>query len=384
MLHAARVARGQADVVLGCDLMVCAGPDALATMTRERTHAIINTDVAPTGTFTRDADWQAKPEQLLERVRQGTAEVCDLEATRLATALMGDAVATNVFVLGYAWQKGWIPLEEASLMQAIQINGAAVAMNRTAFAWGRQAALDLGKVRAAAGLKTESVILLTPQRLPSLDQLVEDRSRRLAEWQNAAYADKYATFVREIARTEFMRTGTDRFSREVAVSLYKLMAYKDEYEVARLHTETGFLEGLKDRFDGNFSPRFHMAPPLFAKKDDHGHLIKKSYGPWMVTAMRWLAKGRVLRGTVLDPFGYTAERRAERAAAADFQALIQKISSELDVRRQTVALELARLPQTVRGFGHVKERNAEAARAKQAELLNRWEQEGQAPAQKAA
>jgi indolepyruvate ferredoxin oxidoreductase len=293
-------------------------------------------------------------------------------------------VATNVFVLGYAWQKGWIPLEEASLMQAIQINGAAVAMNRTAFAWGRQAALDLGKVRAAAGLKTESVILLTPQRLPSLDQLVEDRSRRLAEWQNAAYADKYATFVREIARTEFMRTGTDRFSREVAVSLYKLMAYKDEYEVARLHTETGFLEGLKDRFDGNFSPRFHMAPPLFAKKDDHGHLIKKSYGPWMVTAMRWLAKGRVLRGTVLDPFGYTAERRAERAAAADFQALIQKISSELDVRRQTVALELARLPQTVRGFGHVKERNAEAARAKQAELLNRWEQEGQAPAQKAA
>jgi indolepyruvate ferredoxin oxidoreductase len=291
----------------------------------------------------------------------------------LATALMGDAVATNVFVLGYAWQKGWVPLLEASLMQAIEINGAAVAMNRAAFAWGRQAALDLDTVRTAAGLKPGGVVIAMPPRTLRLEEVLADRIQRLTDWQNAAYAERYQQFVRNIARIEHERTGEDRFSREVAVSLFKLMAFKDEYEVARLYTETGFLDTLKERFTGDFSPRFHLAPPLLARKDANGHLVKKTYGPWMLNAMRWLAKARVVRGTLLDPFRYTAISRADRQAIADYEVLVSRLVGELDTRRRPLAQELARLPQTVRGFGHVKDRNAEIALEKQAELLARWE-----------
>ncbi len=373
LLHAARVARAQADVVLGCDVMVSASADALSTMASDRTRAVMNSDVAPTGAFTRDPDWQSEPERLIARVQGAVAQIETLEATRLATALMGDAVATNVFVLGYAWQKGWVPLLEASLMQAIEINGAAVAMNKAAFAWGRQAALDLDKVRTAAGLKSDAVVVAFPKRTPRLDELLVDRKKRLTDWQNAAYAERYEEFVRNIASIEKQRTGEDRFSREVAVSLFKLMAYKDEYEVARLYSETGFFESLKERFTGDMSPRFHLAPPLLARKDENGHLIKKTYGPWMVSAMRWLAKGRVLRGSLLDPFRYTAISRADRQAIVDYEALVGRLITELDAPRRSIAQELARLPQTVRGFGHVKERNAELAQEKQAELLARWE-----------
>nr|WP_315189898.1 indolepyruvate ferredoxin oxidoreductase family protein [uncultured Albidiferax sp.] len=372
-LHAARVARSQADVVLGCDVMVSASADALSTMAKDRTRAVMNSDVAPTGAFTRDTEWQAEPERLIAKVQSAVAHIETLEATRLATALMGDAVATNVFVLGYAWQKGWVPLLEASLMQAIEINGAAVAMNRAAFAWGRQAALDLDTVRTAAGLKPGGVVIAMPPRTLRLEEVLADRTQRLTDWQNAAYAERYQQFVRNIARIEHERTGEDRFSREVAVSLFKLMAYKDEYEVARLYTETGFLDTLKERFTGDFSPRFHLAPPLLARKDANGHLVKKTYGPWMLNAMRWLAKARVVRGTLLDPFRYTAISRADRQAIADYEVLVNRLVGELDTRRRPLAQELARLPQTVRGFGHVKDRNAEIALEKQAELLARWE-----------
>ena len=371
-LHAARVARSQADVVLGCDVMVSASTDALSTMSKDRTRAVMNSDVAPTGAFTRDTEWQAEPERLIAKVQSAVAQVETLEATRLATALMGDAVATNVFVLGYAWQKGWVPLLEASLMQAIEINGAAVAMNRAAFAWGRQAALNLDAVRTAAGLKPGGVVIAMPQRTLRLEEVLADRVQRLTDWQNAAYAERYLQFVRNIARIEHERTGEDRFSREVAVSLFKLMAYKDEYEVARLYTETGFLDSLKERFTGDFSPRFHLAPPLLARKDANGHLIKKTYGPWMVSAMRWLAKSRVVRGTLLDPFGYTAINRADRQAITDYKVLVNRLVGELDTRRRPLAQELAHLPQTVRGFGHIKDRNAEIALEKQTELLARW------------
>jgi indolepyruvate ferredoxin oxidoreductase len=371
-LHAARIAARQADVVLGCDLMVGSGKDAIAAMDPRRTRAVMNTDVAPTGAFTQDPDWQTSPQAMLQRVRESAAVTESLNAAAIATALMGDAVATNVFVLGYAWQRGWIPLGEAALLRAIEMNGAAVPMNQAAFAWGRQAALDLPAVRAAAGLEKAVVVQMPPRKVP-LDALIADRVRRLTDYQNAAYAKRYEDFVREMAAQEQQRTGGDRFAREVAVSLYKLMAYKDEYEVARLYVETGFFDRVARDFEGDYTLHFHLAPPLLAKRDENGRLVKRAYGPWIATAYKWLAKAKRLRGTPFDIFGYTAERRAERAAAPAFEAQMRRLAQALTKDNHATAVELARLPQSVRGFGHVKERNHAAAEAKAAQLLAAFE-----------
>ncbi|CAN5338118.1 indolepyruvate ferredoxin oxidoreductase family protein [soil metagenome] len=371
-LHAARVAARQADVVVGCDLMVAAAKDALGTMSTSRTRTVMNMDVAPTGAFTQNPDWQTSPEGMLARVSEATLQTESLNASAIATALMGDAVATNVFLLGYTWQKGWIALEEASLMRAIELNGAAIAMNKAAFAWGRQAALDLPKVRQAAGLDKPGQVIMMPARTLSLEALIADRTQRLTSYQNAAYAQRYEAVVRQIAATEKQRTGGDRLAREVAVSLYKLMAYKDEYEVARLYVETGFFERIGQQFEGDYKLRFHLAPPLLSKRDAHGHLVKSAYGPWIATAYQWLAKAKGLRGTPLDIFGYTAERRHERAASGEFIALMRQVVGELSAPRLNTALELARLPQSVRGYGHVKARNESAAAVRQAQLLKEF------------
>lgn len=371
-LHAARVARGQADVVLGCDLMVGAAGDALASMAPGRTHAVMNTDVAPTGSFTREPDWQASPEAMLERVRAAAGEVVSFEASKLAVALMGDAVATNVFLLGFAWQKGWIPLQEASLLRAIELNGAAVGMNRAAFAWGRQAAVDLAVVRRAAGLPSDEKVMLMPPKADTLARILSDRIERLTGYQNAGYARRYETFVRRVADAEKARVGGDRLAREVAVSLYKLMAYKDEYEVARLHADSSFHARLQERFEGDFKLSYYLAPPLFARRDAQGRPVKQRYGPWVQTAFGLLARLRFLRGTAFDPFGWTQERRGERAAIREFETLVDGLLEGLGSHNLTEAVELARLPQQVRGYGHVKAREHEAMLKKMPELLNRW------------
>jgi len=368
-LHAARVASRQADVVLGCDLMVGAGKEAIGTMDSRRTRAVMNTDVAPTGAFTQDPDWQTSAEAMLQRVRDCAFVTESVSATAIATALMGDAVATNVFLVGYAWQKGWIPLQGTSLLRAVELNGAAVAMNKAAFAWGRQMALDPALVRTAAGLDKPGVVVMMPSRTPSLESLIADRTKRLTAYQNAAYAKRYESFVREIAAVEQQRTGGDRLAREAGVSLYKLMAYKDEYEVARLYVDTGFFDRIDAQFEGDYKLRFHLAPPLLAKRDAQGHLVKRPYGPWIATAYKWLAKAKALRGTPLDIFGYTAERRSERAAIGEFETLMRKVAAPLSREHLNTALELARLPQSVRGYGHVKEHNAHAARLREGKLL---------------
>ncbi|MBA4257307.1 MAG: indolepyruvate ferredoxin oxidoreductase, partial [Polaromonas sp.] len=371
-LHAARVARGQADLVLGCDLMVGAAGDALASMSPDRTRAVMNTDVPPTGSFTRDPDWQASPEAMLACVRAASGEVVSLEASRLAVALMGDAVATNVFLLGYAWQKGWIPLHETSLLQAIELNGAAVKMNRSAFAWGRQAAVDLAVAHRAAGLPTGESVMLMPAKSPPLAELLADRTQRLTDYQNATYAQRYVAFVRRVAEAEQLRLGGERLTREVAISLYKLMAYKDEYEVARLHMQSDFLAGLNRRFEGDFKVSYYLAPPLFTKRDAQGHPIKQRYGAWIQPAFRLLARLRVLRGTAFDPFGWTQERREERQAVRDYESTIESLLTGLTPAKLKDALEIARLPQQVRGYGHVRARAHQAMLGQRETLLARW------------
>ena len=370
-LHASRVPAEQADVVIGCDLMVAATQDALGTMHPQRTRAVLNTDVAPTGAFTQKPDWEASPEVLLASVVSACVHSASAGATNLATALCGDAVGTNVFMLGLAWQQGWISLKEDSLLRAIELNGAAVSMNKAAFAWGRQAALNVDVVRRAAGLEQAGVMVAMPERSPTLQHLLEDRTARLTDYQNAKYARRYVDTVRQMASMEQQRTGSDRIARAVAVSLYKLMAYKDEYEVARLFVQGGFFEKISSQIDGKYKLRFHLAPPVFSKRNSQGHAVKKSYGPWVAYVFRILAAARGLRGTVFDVFGFTQERRDERAAIAAYSEQMRTVLRDLQPQKSVYVLELARLPQNVRGFGHVKERNLQAVLERKAELLSR-------------
>ena len=368
-VRGARIGLGQADLVLGCDLMVAASKEGIGVSDRERTVAVLNTDVAPTGGFARDTEWQARPDDLLGQVRSSTKSVETIDASRLAIALLGEAVATNVFMLGFAWQKGYLPLVEATLRRAIELNGAAVEMNLAAFAWGRQAALDEAKAHAAAGLSGSKVVIAMPPKTAPLDSLVADRVTRLASYQNEAYARRYRLFVEKIAEAEQRSVGSDRIAREVAVSLYKLMAYKDEYEVARLYVDTGFFDRVEREFEGSFQLRFQLAPPLFSRRDSKGHLVKKSFGGWIGSMFRVLARLKTLRGTPFDIFGYTEERKVERRLIGEYEAWMEDAVVRLTDGNRKEVLELARLPQSIRGFGHVKERNLAAARLEQANLV---------------
>lgn len=370
-LHATRIALGEADLLIGCDLVVSANNETLAKTRAGRSRAVVNANVSPTAAFVTQPDWQLPGGNLQADITQacgGPEAVQWVDATRLATTLMGDAIYTNPFMLGYAWQRGWVPLSHASLMRAIELNAVAVQANQKAFEWGRHAA---HQPEALARLLTPTEIIefkrtATPD---SLDELVARRSAFLTQYQNARYARRYTDTVAKVSAAEQQLNGTTELARAVATYLFKLMAYKDEYEVARLYTSTGFLDKIARQFEGDYRLNVHLAPPLFAKRDAQGHLIKRPFGPWMFKAFKLLASMRGLRGTWFDPFGHTAERRGERALITEYLQHIDLILARLDVNNLDAAVALASLPEQIRGFGHVKEAHLAKARLRQAELL---------------
>jgi indolepyruvate ferredoxin oxidoreductase len=381
-LHAVRIAAGSADLLLGCDLVVSAGSEALSRVQRERTRAVINSHQTITGDFTRNPDLPFPSGELQQSITAavGWEHGEFIDATRLATGLLGDSIATNLFMLGCAYQRGLVPVSAAAIERAIELNGVAVAFNHSAFQWGRRAAIDPALVEARALPKRT---LTESHRISeTLDELIARRVEFLTRYQNAAYAGRYASRVRHIRDVEAARIpGSTALTEAAARALFKLMAYKDEYEVARLYTETDFLRGVDDRFEGDYRLRFHLAPPLLADRDPAtGHLQKRSYGPWMLTAFRLLAKLRGLRGTALDIFGRTAERRTERRLIAEYEALLDEMAAGLSQQNHQIAVELAALPLEIRGFGHVKEANVQRAKSKEAELLRRFRATPPAPA----
>ncbi len=370
-LHAVRLAAGGADLLLGCDLVVAAGAEATAKLDPASSRAIVNSHETITGDFTRNPDL-AFPGRDLRRaieIAAGADHAEFVAATRLATALLGDSIATNLFMLGYAYQRGLVPVSEAAILRAIELNAVAVPFNQQAFRWGRRAAADPAAVEARA-----NPVQARPanRRLSqTLDEAIARRIAYLTEYQNAAYAERYAARVAKIGAVEAARVpGVTALADAAARALFKVMAYKDEYEVARLYTDTDFLGRIAGQFDGPYSLRFHLAPPLLGNRDPQtGHLQKRAYGPWMLRAFRLLAKLRVLRGTRFDIFGHTPERRAERALVAAYEAQLDEICAGLSAANHAVAIELAALPLEIRGFGHVKEANLERARAKADALL---------------
>ena len=364
-----KVDAAKADLVIGCEAIVAANPVTLGVMREGRTFVALNTHRSPTATFVSDPDWQfpgGKCETAIEAA-VGKDLLGAFDADTVATKLLGDSIFTTPLMLGYAWQQGRVPLSHAALMRSIELNGVQVDKNKQAFEWGRRCAHDLASVKAqfAAAQVIEFV------RKPSLVETVQRRVDFLTGYQDAHYAALYATIVDRVKAAEAPLAST-RLSEAVARNLFKLMAYKDEYEVARLHTDPAFLAKLSDQFEDGFKLKYHLAPPLLAPKNDKGHLVKKTYGAWMQRAFGVLAKFKGVRGTAFDVFGYTAERRMERALIAEYRALVDELLGALTPERLADAVALATLPDEIRGYGHVKERNVDKVRAKWAQQLAAW------------
>jgi indolepyruvate ferredoxin oxidoreductase len=368
-LHAVRIAAGGANLVLGCDMVVAASPAALSRIEPGVTRAVINGYMTPVAAFVMNGDMDLGTEAMMKSIRDaaGNEAASFVDGTGLATAILGDSIATNLFMLGYAWQKGLVPLSLAAIERAIELNGVAVDTSKRTFAWGRLAAHNLGAVQAAA----KPTLRVEKPAARTLSEIVAKRVEFLTAYQDKAYAERYRGFVDRVASVEKERArGRSGLAEAVAKSLYKLMAYKDEYEVARLYTDGEFLKKLGAQFEGDYKISFHLAPPLFADRDPGtGELKKREYGAWMMNAFRVLASLKRLRGTMFDVFGYTEERKMERRLIAEYEAMVDSLLGTLDQNNHGLAVQIASVPETMRGFGHIKEKNVVAAKAREASLL---------------
>jgi indolepyruvate ferredoxin oxidoreductase len=368
-IYTTKVDMAKADLVIGCEAIVTAGKTTLAAIARDRTYVAVNTHGTPTAAFVHQPDWQfpgTNCEAAL-RAAAGDSQVGAFDAEEVAVNLLGDSIYTNPLMLGYAWQQGRVPLSQASLLRAIELNGVQVDANKAAFEWGRRCAHDLAAVRAL--YRTGQVIEFV--RRPSLDDLVARRVEFLTGYQNAAYAAAYKAFVDKVRAAESPLNST-RLSEAVARHLFKLMAYKDEYEVARLHTDASFVARIESMFEGDVRLVHHLAPPLIARTNDRGELVKRPFGPWVRRAFGVLARLRSLRGTALDPFGRTEERRTERALIGEYRDCIDELLKTLSAERLALAVEIASVPEHIRGFGHVKARHLAAARERWQQLMSQW------------
>jgi indolepyruvate ferredoxin oxidoreductase len=357
-IHTTSIAIGEARTVIGCDIVTTGNAESLSKMQPAGTHAVVNTFETMPAAFALDKNLQFPSVQLRDAITSATGgNASFVNASEIATNIMGDAIASNLFMAGFAWQQGLLPLSAESIDKAIELNGVRAEFNQRAFALGRWAAADQNTVEKIAFPDTP--VQLNAAEKTDIEGLVSDRVARLTDWQNAAYAKSYETFVARVAQAEAKIPGSvGALTEAVARNLFKLMAYKDEYEVARLYTTQAFQDKLKAQFEDGYSLRFHLAPPLIAKKDPNsGEARKSEYGPWVMTLFGLLRNLKGLRGTALDVFGRTEERKAERALIKEYFETLNKVSSALTPDTLELAMEIASLPEQIQGFGHVKERN---------------------------
>jgi len=375
-IHAIRVAAGRADLVLGGDIVVAGTRKILAAVKHGATEMVVNTAEFLPGEFTRNADFSLPSERLKRTITAdaGSDKTHFIDATSLTTALFGQSIGTNMFLVGYAYQLGAIPLSAAAIERAIELNGEAVGMNKAAFHWGRRAAVDRAQVDAL--VKPATAATSDARHLSeSFDETVARRVKFLTAYQNAAYAARYRAAVDRVKAAEAARApGKCGLADAVARYLFKLMAYKDEYEVARLYSDGAFVQQVAGTFEGNnLRFEFHLAPPLLARRDRTTGLPRKmSFGPWLLPAFRLLAKLKFLRGTPFDPFGRTLERRTERKLIEDYESMLDQVLAALTPDNHHLAVGLAAIPEKIRGFGYVKERHLLAAKADEAALLEQF------------
>jgi indolepyruvate ferredoxin oxidoreductase len=372
-IHTTKVDTAKADLVIACDNIVAAGKATLALMREGTTYVAMNSHATPTAAFVKSADWQA-PTAGCEAALVGAvgrSQLGVLDAEQVAVQLLGDSIYANPLLLGYAWQQGRVPLGRAALLRAIELNGTQIENNQAAFEWGRRCAHDLAAVQAL--FKAAQVIQFVKK--PSLDDMIAKRVDFLTGYQDAAYAGQYAAFVAQVRQAESALDST-RLTEAVARYLFKLMAYKDEYEVARLHTDVAFTAKIAGMFEGELGKDYklvhHLAPPILGKVDAQGQPVKQAFGPWMRSAFGLLAKLKGLRGGPLDIFGKTAERRTERALIGEYRSTIEELLRGMNATNLDAALEIARLPEDIRGYGHVKARHLAAVKPKWERLLAQW------------
>ena len=366
-IHAIRVAPGGADLILGCDLVVSGSRAALSTCKGAKTGVVVDAAEVLPGDFTRNPDFSLPAERLKRAIQTaagGAAIFVDAKAS--AVAALGDSIGANMFVLGYAFQAGFVPLSSAAIVRAIALNGEAVEMNLAAFAWGRAACVDPA---AIAGFARPS-----PIEAQDLSSVVARRVEFLTAYQHRAYAERYRALVDEVALAEAtMAPGRTGLALAVARYAFKVMAYKDEYEVARLYTDGAFAKAVADAFEGDLKIKYHLAPPILGRKDKRTGLpVKTAFGPWMGRGFALLARFKGLRGGPLDVFGYAHERRVERRLIDEYFALVRELLGKLDAGNHALAVALASLPEKVRGFGHVKAQNLAAVKGEWAKGLEAW------------
>jgi indolepyruvate ferredoxin oxidoreductase len=373
--------------VLGGDIVVAGNKKVLAAVEHGKTEMVINTAEFLPGDFTRNADFSLPTERLKRAIvaDAGRDKAHFIDATRAATALFGNSVGANIFLVGYAYQLGAIPLAAAAIEQAIELNGEAVDMNKAAFHWGRRAVLEPTEV--AALIKPAPETVSDARTLSqSFDEMVARRVAFLTGYQDAAYAARYRRWVEQAKAAEAARApGKSSLADAVGRYLFKLMAYKDEYEVARLYADGAFARQVKNEVGGeNLRLEVHLAPPLLARRDKvTGEPKKMTFGPWIFPLFGLLAKFKFLRGTAFDPFGYSQERKTERALVRDYEIMLEEVLAKLTPENHHVAVGLAAIPEKIRGFGHVKLRHLKAAKADEAALLDQF-RAGPAPLLKAA
>ncbi|MBC8257472.1 MAG: indolepyruvate ferredoxin oxidoreductase family protein [SAR324 cluster bacterium] len=373
-IHSPRIASQGADLVIGGDLVVTGGEKTLAVIKSGQTKLVVNSYELITGDFTRNADLlfpSLKIKQTIQQVAE--TENCEfLDASRLATALIGDTIATNMFMLGFAFQRGLIPLERSSIEQAIDLNGMSVASNKQAFLWGRRTAHDGKRVRELTASIVEGFRLQDPPE--GLDELIQHRADVLSSYQNKAYAKRYLQLVERVRTIETDRLpGQTELTAAVARYYFKLLAYKDEYEVARLYTNGDFMKNIRGRFEGDYKLKLHFAPPLFSSRDTHtGEPLKSAFGAWIFPAMKILTHFKFLRGTAFDPFAKTKERRMERKLILDYELTVKELLRGLTKKNHHTALEIAKIPEQIRGFDLVKQRYVEDAKLAEQKLLEQF------------
>ncbi|MGO9418212.1 indolepyruvate ferredoxin oxidoreductase family protein [Roseiarcus sp.] len=366
-LHATRIASGEADALIGCDLIVAAGDDCL-TKLNPTTRAVIDADLVPTSEFARNPDWSVDREAMIERLTSALGRrALVLDAQRLAKDLLGDAIAANLFMLGAAWQRGLIPVSRAAIERAIKLNGVAIEANKLAFEWGRRAAHDLSAVEKLAAPSRPA-----PGPPPSLDALIERRAAHLRQSRGAKDAERYRAQVERVRAAERSASLGETLTAAVARSYHKLLAVKDEWEVARLFAAPEFASALGETFEGPYKLHVHLGVWPFARPDPAtGVMGKGDAGPWAMTAFRLMAKLRFLRGTWLDPFRSSHERKLERRLLAEFEADVEDVLGRLNAANHSAAVRLLSLPETIKGYGRVKEASAAEAAKERAAALKR-------------
>jgi indolepyruvate ferredoxin oxidoreductase len=356
-IQTTRVSMAAADLILGCDPIVSAGKETLSRMIAGRTRVALNSHSTPTAAFVKNTLWQNPADSCAADIAEavGVSGLAAFDADHLSAQLMGDTIYINPMILGYAWQKGWVPLSLDALKRAIELNEVAVAQNLAAFEWGRHAAHQLASVQALI----TPVQVISLKKREKLEELVTTRVEFLTAYQNASYAKQYENFVFKV-RAKESTLGLSLLSETVARQLFKLMAYKDEYEVARLHTDKQFLERVKSQFEGDFKVFYHLAPPLLAKRTEKGQLLKQKMSPHMLLAFKLLAPLKFLRGTSLDIFGRTEERQTERALIQEYKDAIDELLISLNLENHSLAVKMANVTEQIKGFGHVKEKHLAA------------------------